>query len=65
MGEGQGVGWELSCKAKGHRLIPDQGTCLGCGFGLGWGAYERQLMYISLSSIFLSLSFSLPPHLSK
>ena len=50
------VGWASSCKAKG----PGQGTCLGCRFGLLVRAHRR-----NNRSMFLSLSFSLPPPFSK
>ena len=40
-------------------LVPDQGTCLGCGFCTGWDAYERQPIDVFLTSMFLSLF--LPP----
>ena len=43
-------------------LIPTQGTCLGCGFGPSQGAYEKQLINISLCvSLSRYVSVSLPP----
>ena len=41
-------------------LVPDRGSCLGCGPGLQLGAYKKQLIDVSLS-----LSFSLLSPLSK
>ena len=29
--------------------IPGKDACLGCRFTLGWGAYERQQIDVSLS----------------
>ena len=39
--------------------IPGQGACLGCGFSLSWGPYDRQL--IDVSHIGISLPLFLPP----
>ena len=38
--------------------IPGKGTCVGCGFGLSWGACGKQATDVSCS-VFLSLSLSL------
>ena len=48
-------------KQKVARIIPRQGTCLGCRFSpYSWGVYERQQINVSLSlSPSLPLSFSL------
>ena len=42
-----------------------QGTCLGCGFGPGRGAYKSWLRNVSLSHRCFSLSLFLPSSLSK
>ena len=47
-------------------LIPSQGTCLGCGFGPGWGhVLEATNWCFFLTPMFLSVSFSLPSSLWK
>ena len=43
--------WEPACELKGRCFDSSQGTCIGCGPGP--------------QSMFLSSSFSFPPHLSK
>ena len=50
--------WPVNQRIAG--LIPRQGTCLGCGPGLQWGACEG-----NYTLMFLSLSFFLPSALSK
>ena len=51
------LSWLESCPVnkKVMGLIPSQGTCLGCGFGPGQGAYENQPINVPLP-----LSPSLP-----
>ena len=46
-------------KVTGLGVIPSQGTYLGCGFRPHQGAYRRQLINVSLSWMFFSLSLSL------
>ena len=47
-------------------LILGQGSCLGCRPGPSWGHVRgSQSMFLSHTSMFLSLSFSLPSPLSK
>ena len=66
-----GVAQWIECQSVNERvagLIPCQGTCLGCGQGPQLGACKGQAATsgcISQTSMFLSLSFSLPSHLSK
>ena len=51
---------------KGSSSSSSQGTCLVCGFGPQWGhVQEATLRYFSLTSMFLSLSLSLPSLLSE
>ena len=46
--------------------IPSWGTCVGCGFGSGPGTCERQpIAVFPVTSMFLTLSFSLPSPYSK
>ena len=49
--------WPVNQRVTGS--IPSQDTCLGCGPGPQYGAYERQ------PQIEVSPSFSLPSLLSK
>ena len=53
-------------KQKVTSSIPSEGTCLGYGFSPQWG-HVREATYrcFSFTSVFLSLSFSLPSPLSK
>ena len=53
------VNWKVTGLISGWR------TCLGWGPGLGWGLWEATHWCFSLSSMFFSLSFSLPSPLSK
>ena len=53
-------------KPKGCSSSSSQGTCLVCGFGpQGGHAWEAALWCLSLTSMFLSLSLSLPSLLSE
>ena len=56
-------GWNgtWAYKPKGHRLDSGQGTCLGCGPGPWLVASQRQLIDVSRTLMFPSLSFSVPP----
>ena len=60
------VGWATYHKVKGHQFDSSQDTCLSCGFdpqpGYMWGGTDR---CFSLTSMFLSFSFSLPSPLFK
>ena len=60
------VCWALFQESKGCRFNPSRGTCLGYGFGprLGY-VWEATDQCFSLTSMFFSLSFSLPFPLSK
>ena len=50
-----------SAKQKVAGSIPGQGPCLGCGFGPRLGHIQEATdQYLSLTSMFLSPSFSLP-----
>ena len=58
-----GVAQEAGCHPTNRKVtgsIPSQGTCLHCGFGLR-SVHEQEATnsYFSLTSMFLSLSFSL------
>ena len=60
------VFWASSCKAKSHWFDSSQGMCLGCRFSPLTGCVEEATdRYFSLTSMFLSISFSLPSPLSK
>ena len=60
------AGWVLSRKAKGCHPIPSQSTCLGFGPGPQLGQVPGTAdQCFSFTSMFLSLSFSLPSPLSK
>ena len=59
------VGWASSRKANVASWIPRQGTGLGCGPSPQWVRAEATYRCISHTSMFLSLSFSLPSPLSK
>ena len=53
--------WPVKLKVTGS--IPSQGTCLGCRPGPQLGACEREVIDVSHTWLFLSLSPSLPPSL--
>ena len=60
-----GVAQWIECQPARQKLaglIPSQGTCLGCGPDPQLGAWERQLIYVSLTHRCFSpsLSLSLP-----
>ena len=47
-------------------MIPDQGTCLGCGFGPQLGPHEKQLIDVDQCfSSFLSPSLPLSLNMNK
>ena len=51
--------------SKGCRFDSGGGTCLGCGWSLVRGVREATDQCFSHTSMFISLSFSLPSPLSK
>ena len=49
-----------SANQKVFGLIPSQGTCLGCRSGPQLGTCERQLIDVSLTNQYISLSLPSP-----
>ena len=59
------AGWVSSVDRRATGLIPDQGTCLGCGFSSSRDMCETQPINVSLPHRCISPSLSLHSPLSK